>query len=149
MPDILLELTRLVRDLAGRVRALEQRSPSWDPWPADIVTRLEGLEQQIAAMQDSGADSRAGLPYASRARESGERTPELVAYNAVRRSQGWGTQAGDSRSPRVRPGSDGSAHTDRAGSFQPGRQAPGAAHDPLSRARTAYGKRQHSQLPAP
>ena len=42
---MLLELTRLVRDLAGRIRALEQRSPSRDPWPADILERLERLER--------------------------------------------------------------------------------------------------------
>jgi len=42
---MLQELARLVRDLAGRVKALEQRSPSWDPWPADILERLERLER--------------------------------------------------------------------------------------------------------
>jgi hypothetical protein len=42
---MLQELVRLVRDLAGRIRALEQRSPSWDPWPADILDRLERLER--------------------------------------------------------------------------------------------------------
>lgn len=42
---MLQELVRLVRDLAERVRALEQRSPSWDPWPADIRERLDRLER--------------------------------------------------------------------------------------------------------
>lgn len=43
---LLLELVRLVRDLTGRVSALEQRSPGREPWPADILDRLALLEHR-------------------------------------------------------------------------------------------------------
>jgi hypothetical protein len=52
---MLQELARLVRDLAGRVKALEQRSPSWDPWPADILERLERLERTAGQPIESKA----------------------------------------------------------------------------------------------
>jgi hypothetical protein len=42
---MLLELARLVRILARRVRTLEQRSPGWEPWPADLLERLETFER--------------------------------------------------------------------------------------------------------
>ena len=47
---MLQELTRLVHDLAERVRALEQRSPSRDPWPTDIIERLVQLEAAAIAV---------------------------------------------------------------------------------------------------
>ena len=52
---MLQELTRLVRVLAGRVRAIEQRSPGWDLWPAELLERLERLERTAAPIHGDTA----------------------------------------------------------------------------------------------
>jgi hypothetical protein len=83
---ILQELTRLVRDLVGRIRSLEQRSPSRDPWPADILERLERLERMAGRPIPRDTAPTALVPEFVRRNMALEAGHPLQERNAARRA---------------------------------------------------------------
>ena len=85
---MLQELVRIVRMLAEHVVALEQRSPTWDALPPDVVTQLERLEQRLAATQADERTALTELLARIEALEARVRPAGLAACNALRKARG-------------------------------------------------------------
>jgi hypothetical protein len=85
---ILLELARIVREIAVHVMALEARSPSWDSLSPDVVRQLDALERRIAATHAGDRGPFAELLSRVEALEARTRPSGLDASNAQRKARG-------------------------------------------------------------